>query len=99
MAARGVARGGRGIVAILLIGFVLVATGVIWRRGEGIRRARELQTLDEQQRQLRALRGRLERDVRELSTRSRLGAVAESRLGMRVPNDSQVIILQRPPQP
>ena len=91
-------RGPRGLslVALVLLGFVLVATGVIWRRSYGIARARELDALERQRTSLEARKARLESEIRELSSRARLAPVAERRLGMRIPSDSQVVILRRP---
>jgi cell division protein FtsL len=83
-------------VALLLVGFVLVATGVIWRRSFGIAPARELRDLDKQRLELEAQKSRLEGEIRVLSSRSKLAPIAEQRLNMHVPNDSQVIILPRP---
>ena len=37
---------GRSIVFLALLGFVLVATGVIWRRSTGIAMSRELRVLE-----------------------------------------------------
>jgi hypothetical protein len=38
----------------------------------------------------------LESEIRDASSRQRLGVVAESQLGMHVPSDRQVVILPRP---
>jgi cell division protein FtsL len=107
MAARRVTRGGRGargaggrmrgraVVALTLLGFVLVATGVIWRRSVGIAQARELRDLDRRRAQLAAERTALESDVRLAASRARIAPIAESRLGMRVPADTQVVFLPR----
>ena len=87
---------GRSIVALVLAGFVLVATGVIWRRSIGTARAREQQRLEQQRVALEAERAKLKGDVRDASSRAKLARVAEERLHMHVPNDSQVIFLKRP---
>ncbi|MDA1082040.1 MAG: cell division protein FtsL [Gemmatimonadetes bacterium] len=84
---------GRSIVALALLGFVLVATGVIWRRSAGITRAREESRLDQQRAALEAERAKLEGDIRDASSRARLARIAEERLHMHIPNDSQVIYL------
>jgi cell division protein FtsL len=103
-AARGPARkagrkSGRGRqLALLLIGFLLVATGVIWRRSYGIARSRELTELDKRRVQLEARRAQLESEIRDLSSRARLAPIVEQRLQMHVPTDSQVVILPRPPR-
>ena len=88
---------GRTIVALVLGAFILVASGVIWRRGYGYERDRELRRLDARRDALEAERIRLRNDIREASSRARLAPLVERRLDMRVPHDSQVIILRRPP--
>lgn len=87
---------GRTIVAIVLISFVLVATGVIWRRSYGSIHAREQRKLDEQRSALVAERAKLEGDIRDASSRAKLVPVAEQRLNMHFPSDSLVIDLERP---
>lgn len=87
---------GRSLLALILVGFVLVATGVIWRRSFGVIRAREQQKLEQQRGALEAERARLERDIRDASSRERLQRIAEERLHMHVPIDSQMILLERP---
>lgn len=88
-------RGGR-LVALLLIGFVLVATGVIWRRSQGFARARVLRDLERRRQALVATKMQLESAIRDASSRSRLEPIVKERLNMQVPADSQVIYLQRP---
>ncbi len=87
---------GRSVVALALLGFVLTSAAVIWRRAAGVERARELQALEQKRLQLLAQRAKLESDIREASSRSRLAPIVENRLRMRVPNDTQVRILPRP---
>jgi hypothetical protein len=84
-------------VALTLISFVLVAAGVIWRRASGLARSTELRELQAQRAQLVTRRARIESEIRDLSSRSKLAPIVERRLHMRVPNDSQVIILPRTP--
>jgi cell division protein FtsL len=86
---------GRSQVALVLVAFVLVAAGVIWRRSYGIAQSREIRLLDRDRRQLVALRAKLESDIRTLAGRGALAPVAEQRLRMHVPHDSQVVIIQR----
>lgn len=90
------ARGGRSLVAIVLLGFFAVAMGVIARRTFGIDQARSLRGLVRQRDALDAERVKLEVDIRDLSSRARLGPVVEQRLRMYVPADSQIILLPRP---
>jgi cell division protein FtsL len=87
---------GRSVVALVLVGFVLVATGVIWRRSFGTARAREQQRLEQQRGALEAERAKLEGDIRDASSRANLAKVAEQRLNMHIPSDSLVIYLKRP---
>jgi len=90
-------KSGRGrLLALALIGFLLVATGVIWRRSYGIARSRELTELDKRRVQLEARRAQLESEIRDASSRTRLAPIVEQRLQMHVPTDSQVVILPRP---
>lgn len=85
---------GRTIVAIVLIGFVLVASAVIWRRSYGFTQGRVLTALVLRKSQLEAVRASLEDSIRDESSRTRLGPVVQA-LGMRVPLDQQVRILPR----
>jgi cell division protein FtsL len=87
---------GRGIVALLLFGFVLVAVSVIWRRSVGVAQVRRIEQLEQQRADLSARRAALQSEIRDASSRARLARVAEERLGMRVPSDSNVITLPRP---
>ena len=85
------------MVAILLASFLLVALAIVWRRTVGISESKHLTDLESRRIQLAGERARLESEIRDASTRQRLGAVAESRLGMHIPSDNQVVILQRAP--
>ena len=96
MAKRAVARRGRFQVALALVAFLLVATGVIWRRSLGIAEAKALHNLDRQRAELDAERAKLVSDIRSGSSFGRLGPVVSKRLGMRVPSDSQLIWIPRP---
>jgi cell division protein FtsL len=82
---------------LVLLGFLVVTMGVILRRSYGIAAAREIQQLDARRAALVAERLRLEGEVRAAASRATLQPIAEQRLRMRVPADSQVIILPRAP--
>jgi len=97
MAKRRVAPRGRVIAALVLAGFVLVSGSVIWRRSAGIAQASSLREMERVRLQLEGDRARLARDLREATSRARLGPIAEQRLGMRVPSDRQLVILLRSP--
>jgi cell division protein FtsL len=86
---------GRSIVALGLLGFVLIAAGVIWRRSVGVAETKVIQDLERKRADLDARRASLEGQIRDATSRARLARVAEERLGMHVPSDSQVITLVR----
>ena len=93
--ARKVAGSGRLRFALLLLGFVLIASGVVLRRTYGIRAAREIQAMETRHSGLVAERSRLESEIRLASSRARLQPIAEQRLRMQVPLESQVVYLTR----
>lgn len=95
MAARRVGMRGRSLVAIGLGVFLLVATTVIWRRSQGTAAARRLAQMDARRAALAAQRAELEGDVQRAASQERLVPVA-ARLGLRVPEADQVILLPRP---
>ena len=95
MAKRRVAARRRSAIAVLLVGFVLVATGVIARRALGVRQQTEIRKLRVRRDSLQAERSRLEGVIREGSSRARLQPIAEQRLNMHIPTPEQQIILQR----
>jgi cell division protein FtsL len=78
-----------------LIGFVAVAAAVITRRSYGLAQAGEIKALTARRAALESDRAQLEAAIREASSRARLMPVAERRLRMRVPDESQVIYLRR----
>lgn len=90
---------GRALIALGLVGFVLVAMGVIWRRSVGVSQAQAIKQLEQDRADLEARRAALEADIRDATSRTRLGRIAEDRLGMHVPSDTQVITLPRPVPP
>ncbi len=102
MARRGVgrrrgARQGRVQVALGLLAFLVVASGIIARRSAGAAKARELLALDRTRATLESERSKLVNDIRTVTSLSRLGPVVSQRLGLRVPADSQVVRLPKPP--
>jgi cell division protein FtsL len=96
---RRVAPRGRAVVALLCCAFVLAAAAVVWRRTVGMSRGRELDALAQRRVELLAQRAKLEGDIREAASRSRVAPVAERRLNMHVATDSQYVILPRPAGP
>ena len=91
--------GARTLILLGLLGFFVVATGVIARRTFGISQAKTLRALQTQRDAVDAARVKLEVEIRDASSRARLGPVAERRLHMYIPADSQVIILPRESRP
>lgn len=86
---------GRAVVALGLAAFVLTAVAVVWRRSVGITHARQLRALEARRAELVAQRAALGGAVRLAAARGRVGSVAEERLGMRVPSDTQLVLLAR----
>ena len=82
-------------LALFLTAFLLISGGVILRRYYGNRASREIIVLESQRAAVIAQRLRLEGEIRAASSRSRLQPIAEQRLRMQVPADSQVIIVPR----
>ncbi|HEV7993203.1 MAG TPA: hypothetical protein VGP25_15375 [Gemmatimonadaceae bacterium] len=93
--ARKVGSGGRLRFALVLLGFVLIASGVVLRRTYGIAGAKELQALETRRSGLIAERLRLESDIRRASSRATLQPIAEQRLEMHLPSEDQVVYLTR----
>jgi cell division protein FtsL len=93
--ARKVAGSGRLRFALVLLGFVLIASGVVLRRTYGISATREIQAMETRRSSLVAERRRLESEIRIASSRARLLPIAERRLQMHVPTESQVVYLTR----
>src|ERR1700742_1812809 len=91
---RTVARG-RSLIAVVLVGFVLVASGVIARRVLGVQWQTEIRKLQEKRTALDAERVRLEGAIRDASSRARLQPIAEQKLNMHIPTADQQVILPR----
>lgn len=87
-------RRGRWALATLLVGFLIVALAVIWRRSYGVTQAKRIAEMDRTVVQLEGERARLDGLIRDESGRSEL-APAVAKLGMRVPDDRQVRIIHR----
>jgi cell division protein FtsL len=85
----------RAVIAAVLLGFVLVATGVIWRRSYGIRQERAIRDLQRQRDALAAERVRLTSEIRDSSSLARLAPILQ-RMNMHIPADSMVVNLPRP---
>lgn len=91
------AGGRRSLIAVVLVGFVVVTTGVIARRVRGVNEQRRILELQRKREALDAERTKLESAIREASGRARLQPIAEQRLNMHIPKPEQQVILSRPP--
>ena len=83
------------LIALVLVGFVLVTTGVIARRVRGLQVQREIRDLERTRDALLAERVRLEGAIRNASSRARLQPIAEQRLNMHIPKPGQQVFLSR----
>jgi cell division protein FtsL len=86
-------RPGRWIVSGGLIAFVLVSAAVIARRSYGHREGLQLTQLERRKSTLASERVRLEQQIRDASARSVIVPIAERRLGMHLPSESQMVNL------
>jgi hypothetical protein len=84
---------GRAWIAIGLGVFMVVASLVVWRRSVGVATARDMRRLSDRQRALIAEKTTLDRDIRSATSRSRVIAEAERRLGLHVATDAQTRML------
>lgn len=91
----------RGIFALLLIGFVAVASVVILRRVVGVKQQTDIRRLEQQRDALEAERIRLDGEIRDASSRQRLQPIAEQRLNMHIASPQEIVnlTLPRPDRP
>jgi hypothetical protein len=86
---------GRSVILLSLFTLVVVGWIIIWRRSYGYTESTVVRGMERRLASLAAERVKLEGDIRDASSRARLGGVAETKLGMRVPADTQVVIMPR----
>ena len=84
---------GRHWVVLWLVVFLCVLLAITTRQTAGFRTARRLRELREERTALEARRADLERRIREASSRQVLVPVAERRLGLHEPTDSEFTLL------
>lgn len=82
------------MVAVGLVAFVIVAAAVIARRSYGHSEGAELTALQRRKANLESERVRLQQQIRDASSRSVIVPLAERRLGMHLPSESQMIMLK-----
>jgi cell division protein FtsL len=81
-----------------LVGFVLISAAVVARRSYGHRQGSIVTGLQKKQSDLASERVRLAQQIREGSSRTSIQPIAEKRLGMRSPSETQIVFLpQRRP--
>ena len=84
---------GRHWLMLWLVVFVCVLLAITARQSAGFRTARRLGELREQRTALEARRAELERQIRSASSRQVLVPLAERRLGLHQPSDSEFTLL------
>lgn len=87
---------GRHWVAIWLGSFLLVALLVIRRQSGALQTAQELQALQKARGALEVSKSALLGEVHRARSRTVLVPLAEQRLGLRLPQDPEITILQNP---
>ena len=87
---------GRHWVAIWLAGFLAVAASVMWRQAEAVKTATTLRALQNARGALETGKAAAIADARRARSRGVLVPLVERRLGLRLPQDSEIVILQRP---
>lgn len=93
-----VALKGRHWVAIWLAGFLAVALTVVWRQSAALQTTREVQALEQTRGALENSRSAVIGAISQARSRAVLVPLAESKLGLRLPLDSEITILQEPRQ-
>jgi hypothetical protein len=84
---------GRHRLMLWLVVFVCVLLAIAARQSAGFRTARRLGELREERTALEARRAELERQIRIASSRQVLVPLAERRLGLHQPSDSEFTLL------
>jgi cell division protein FtsL len=82
-----------GIACALLFGSLSL---VVWRQSRALEEVRALDVSRSRRAVLEAERTQLQREIQKLESRTRIVAVAGSRLGLRVPSAAEIVILQEP---
>jgi preprotein translocase subunit YajC len=87
---------GRHWVALWLLAFLLMALAVIRRQSAALEATRELQQLRRTRGALEVSRSGLVGEIDRARSRAVLVPLAEQKLGLRLPQDSEITILQDP---
>lgn len=92
--------GGKGRkIFLILAGFVVLTMGVILRRVHGIQQGKVIREMQQKREALVSEQQKLQESIRVASDRKHIIEVAQSRLGMKMPELNQVIDLPRRPLP
>ncbi len=87
---------GRHWVALWLLAFLLVALAVVRRQSAALEATRELQQLHRTRSALEVSRSGLVGEIDRARSRAVLVPLAQQKLGLRLPQDSEITILQDP---
>ena len=94
--AKGGAVRGRHWVMLWLGLFLGVALLIVWRQSTALATSRELQQLQKTRGALEVSKSAVIADIHRARSRGVLVPLAERRLGLRLPQDSEITILQDP---
>lgn len=83
-----------GLLLLLLASLSVV----VWRQTRGVALQREIRALQAERAIAESERLRLSTRIQSLQSRARIVRVARERLEMRLPADSQVVLLPLPPE-
>jgi cell division protein FtsL len=86
-------------ILLLLVGFVLVTVGVNFRRVYGRGQAKQIREMEQRREALVSEQHKVQEAIRVASDRQHIMEVAQSRLGMKLPDLHQVIDITRRPLP
>ena len=87
---------GRHWVAVWLAGFLVTAAAIVWRQTRALDTVRQLRTLQSTRAALEATRADAIAAIRHAQSRGVMVPLAEARLGLRLPQDTEIVILQVP---
>lgn len=85
---------GRHWLMVWLGLFLMTALLVVWRQSAALAASRDLQQLEKTRGQLEVTRATLNAQILRDRSRAVLVPLAQQRLGMRLPQDSEITILQ-----
>ena len=85
---------GRHWVALALAGFLGVALTVVWRQSAALQTSRDLQAVRKTRGTLEVQKSTAIGDISRARSRAVLVPLAEQKLGLRLPQDSEITILK-----